>query len=70
MRYPLTLESTLRTHESHVEDANEAEETRHPIGVKRPSVVQNEEHLDLKWSLPPEYQHGVVLGVVKSLCDM
>lgn len=68
VRYPLTAESTIRTHEGHQHDAQEAERSGRTIrGVKGPSIMQNEEHIDLVWSFPPEYQHGILLGVVKTL---
>lgn len=48
VRYLLTPESTLRTHDSHIQDVKDGEKAGRFIrGVKGPSILQEEEHIDL-----------------------
>ncbi|XP_028982533.1 uncharacterized protein LOC114841639 [Diachasma alloeum] len=39
-------------------------------GVKGPTPFSRQDHVDLVWSFPPDYMHGILLGIVKSLWVM
>lgn len=69
VRYP--IEETnylLRTHESHNRDVKAAKESgKHVNGVKGSISLQNIHCIDMVWSFPYEYMHGVLCGVDKYL---
>lgn len=59
-----------RSHESHVRDVREALKTgRVANGVRGSSVFSEVPLCDLVWSFPPDYLHGILLGVVKMLWE-
>ena len=74
MRYVLLeKDPELRSHKEHLKNANRAIESnkgpkkRSDCGVKGKALLLDIENFDIVWNLPPDYMHGVLLGVTKQL---
>ncbi|KAK5647999.1 hypothetical protein RI129_002891 [Pyrocoelia pectoralis] len=63
----------LRSSESHMQDLAKVVDNNYKTserGVKGPSSLLLLPYFDIVWSLPPDYMHGVLLGVTRQLCDL
>lgn len=67
IRYIMDQNGFLRTDESHRQDVKRADSGQQANGVKGYSLLMDLPHIDMVWSFPFEYMHGLLLGVTHQL---
>ncbi|CAD6223668.1 GSCOCG00013005001-RA-CDS, partial [Cotesia congregata] len=80
MRYPLTSENVQdRSHDSHIKDVEEQKKKSEKLpksktnetptlrGIKGSTELLSLANFDCIWGFPPDFMHGVLLGVTRQL---
>ncbi|CAD6234322.1 GSCOCG00012392001-RA-CDS, partial [Cotesia congregata] len=82
MKYPLTSENVReRTHERYTRDVEQHKKLLKKLpktkknkkftrkGIKGSTILSSLPNFDCVWGFPPDYMHGVLLGVTRQLWD-
>ena len=71
VRYSITEDSVLRSHDAHLVDVRNSERTQRIVnGVKGPCVLSTLRNFDCVWGFPQDYLHGILLGVSRQLWNI
>lgn len=71
VRYPLEENINIRTHESHLKDVQDAEESGTIVrGCKGPCCLMELGYFDMVWGFPYEFLHALLLGVLLYLWNL
>jgi len=70
IRYIRDQDGQLRFHESYLKNVEAAKRGRIMEGVKGYSSLSKLPFIDMVWSFPYEYMHGLLLGVVLQLKNL